>query len=1319
MMSKRDDRGILGEKRRRVEAAFYFWLIVVWTIFFSIGALLLKYAVTDEFYDSIFGSRPIVTAMSLIGLILLYGMLYRLANLLASELFASRTFSTLLPVGLKDIEPGSRHWVASLATILVLISFLLLIPWTGNQAIALLAPFVFFYGVILVRYSEQIARKEVEGGKEKEEKKAAAYDVIQNLMNDRMYRGQIVYKKDIEASEGRYGEFPKTGSPIDEVVIENFGHKPYLHQSNFWKYFKDGEDVFIVTPLGSGKTTVATLQAINWILSGNGNAIFVLPDAESADVYYKELLDTVVRWNQFGIIFNKKTLKDDIYDITGVEGQGSKTFIDADKISPDVVVITADAFRNEVKACIDNRSRISFLNMGQPLFIIDEVFAFPTEKLQGLALLFRYFNLLYRKKYNKLPRYILTSSVDFDNIDEVGKKLSGKSEISVIKADFSRTKSKKVHIWLPPMDVYVYKLGEAIVGLKRRDYIEELENLAASLLNMGENVLVIASGIPFSRDKKEEIYKAIREKFKNMNQQSDIKNEIKIVSNFYEISKEVAQNYSSIIVTGFHPYYYNIFDEVAHLGDNNSEGQNTNTVNIFVIPSDLPTDQFTMKNLREFVRVKGFKPQILLNDNDPEFLKLFLLQHIPHQGIDRAEFEELIRDPGVRSQLLNPEKESDAFLGKYYDKNFMKIFYRIRADVKDQLGRPFLWNRGITSYQIISLKKPDEVLGYVEVDRVNNIAMQGFILNINGKFYMVSEVSHQEKKVYVDDVGQGKVTYKFSSTEPVILDSEETTFTVSRISLGGPFDVPYEIVDFEGLTIKEHIGGYKTYPLGANIDEIKFTELDKKIERQVKSDGFMLVFDPQGIVEKASWVSETLQPRVMGEGAPFIDKDKKIFGDTKGNSYKKVLHTAAHAIYSAIQMIFPNDYDKLELKVVKAQIRSGNGQKEVYALLFHDVSYGIGVSKVVRKSIETILDLAYRILVSCPCSVGCPICIGVYRCPEKDDSFIPMEFVDAQLSTEGYYRFLDESNFDKLNAIVLLGSAVGALDKALMEKYMRQFGIPESDYIKQKVRDIFRILQDRLRFEMGGKNYNIAILPDDEPFLKIATGEEDFWESDCIGCYEPSKNRVSILRTLREEETFHVIPHEYTHAIEYKGKVIEENADLDDSDKKKNIVAQELYNIGGLKRIEELFLNSSFFEKFRNSTGVKLLDSEVEDIVEIFPIEGFAQWGGFKILEYYGLSYQILSSKFWGDMGYFRSQFIKKVESPEEGAEKSNGMALSSSELFDLVYKGGFMLFLYLEQNYGFNELLKFVVTGKLKDKELTQEEFEKILIESKVRDIL
>ncbi|GEM_PF-4274971 len=1267
---------------RNNKELFYHWLFVVWLIVYLIVIVLLRWS-NGLLYLAL--SRPIVSG----GILALLLYIIVVVNLKIAEKRSGR----LPDIWIKPLSEKGRYWLKKSLPAIGLLSLAMLSPDAQPRLRFL---WIFWLGFpltlslyIMVTHPRPAIKKE----KEEPEKEAPPYiDPIKLLMQQKSYRGQRVYEEVIQEFEGdavpTY-QWPEVlrNTPIYQICEER-DDVLYRHQLNALLEFENGNDVLILTPIGSGKSTAATFISLNWVLKGNGNAVFVLPDDESVDIRYRKILNGLNERKQFGIVVYRRNRRHSDYTIVGVN-KGKQV---NDLLSPDIVVISADMLREEIKSFIRSPEAIRFLTIGTPLIVVDELFAFPTPMLTGLSLLFRYFNWRYNSKFESSPRYLLTSSTEFENAEELAKKLTGKSGISVIKGDFSPVKKKTFHIWLPPMEIAMGQLGSTSVRLKRKNYVEEIKQLAGTLMALGENVMIIASGVPFSTHQKFEIERDVKDIAFSISQKSQEQKDIhigsvKIASSIYEISEEQYSSVTSFVVTGFHPYYYNILEELRHLGDKAQE-ENHKSINIFVVPSEHPTDQFSMKTLRKQAYSPEFRPRMLLNDNDIEYLEKFLFHHIPEGGEEEDFFNNFISDPGIRKKLI---RDGRKFRKECNRKNDYKCYYKPIFESETSQTEVFMWDRGRDTYKVVLSNDPSKILQFVESDRVQNIAMTGFILRVANKLYSVVTIDHEKRTVFVEETDREKITYKFSKLEKIEVREKEEKIPIQSIT-SGRNSVSFSIMELRNIVVNEKIMGFKEYPLGINLGDITHVRLKKPIKRRINvENAFAVMFEPSKIIKKFKKIAENLK-KETGDSRwlDVVPENEELSGE----SYRKVLHVILHAFLSAVKMMYPKDFDKIEIHI--ADIDIGKGPRK--GILFFDASRGLGFARLLKKSVPQLVELAYSILTSCPCATGCPICLGNYRCPEEHDFYPPEWEVDRTLK-DGHYKEViqDSSSFDKLNAILVLGSAVGKMDEALEKKYIRLVGINNKAYMLKLSDEIKDVLKRRFVFTLQNEECGLAIPRGQEPTIELYKPQN---EGD-LGYYEPDKNRIVLSIRLREEEWHFVFAHEYFHAVELKGNIA--NCNLEEE------FSTFVGGQGIFTRFEGLKLITQYLSNFKPVN--QLIKSKSNFLYSLFAFEGFAQWGAYKIAEYYGLTYQLTSEKLWTDQ-----EFVRKSIDKEDGQIKRNK---NFEKLLNFMYMGGFMFFLYLDRELGFNETMKFVVTGKLNGSELEKDEFEDLLYKSKARDIL
>ncbi|HAX26193.1 MAG TPA: hypothetical protein DEU95_14975 [Chloroflexi bacterium] len=325
-------------------------------------------------------------------------------------------------------------------------------------------------------------------------------------------------------------------------------------------------------------------------------------------------------------------------------------------------------------------------------------------------------------------------------------------------------------------------------------------------------------------------------------------------------------------------------------------------------------------------------------------------------------------------------------------------------------------------------------------------------------------------------------------------------------------------------------------------------------------------------------------PDARGKASSIVADAIVFTADRAGMSLDlRVAHTLAHALAVALRAVLPATMQPTDVRVLA--VPAVDGLTEAPAvLLFDTVDGGAGLADGLLSIMHDLLRDTYRVLVTCPCQVGCPACTNIGICAQCDDggSCVPL--------------------LDKRGALIYLGRLLGDTGRSVAGRTpeqldsMRYVAVTDPNDLVAVREQVFQLGLSPL-LNLTDERADIA------PIRFVTQAEAEQVDAELDGFYNILTREVAV-RPNVEEHLVGVIAHEYAH---------------------------------------DWLLRTN--EQGVPNVHPSLLDSAVVPYKGHLFVEGFAQWAELRVLDAYGFKQDVdeIGFRFYDEYGE-GFQIIKAVE---------------------------------------------------------------------------
>lgn len=748
-------------------------------------------------------------------------------------------------------------------------------------------------------------------------KKEALENFLKELEDT--YRGERVYKT-------RREEFrEKKEKPFEDeknfIWASAFNDELYSHQKNIWEYIKNGKNAYLLSPLFSGKSTIALLCALKFLFHEAKSVLYLTSTQAEAKIQHK-IIQNLLKKLQFDWILDPLLIQPDkLSEISSYK-----------QMVPRLLITDISTLHFSV---LPSHKDYQYLWEYLGLIVIDGFETFDASLRTNSSYVLRRLKRIV-KHYGHLPQYLITSRPFLEARDTLSRFIhidDNERELKGVFRDNKEIHGANIEFWVPPLDdvSFTYSQEKANEDLRewryiltRKDYFEEAYRLIIAAVKNGLNSAILHYGVPFCKydksNREQLIDRAINEENGGENS-----------GNYYigihpdNIRAEMAEDgldwddMDVIIFPGFEGSLMELRDVILHIGN----PQNTN---VYIIFPQLPYYQWfvhhpedlKLSSKAEDLRQEEHYPILPLDTEDNNIKMrhlLFFLNELPANKNEIEEYFGKVNNPQISNLTLNENNELiltkngknkvDEYVkdkGKDLNVSSLEKAYTVYVEGSDEklcYTEPF---------DVIHRFYPQAIVTHDNVRyRVNSIKDKRIFLRHEEKIYFTTPLLQRKSTNFKEIEGKG---YKFLDKLPVGIFND---------------------------VLETNVVGYRSSKT-LDIQDMETQTFDKNNSHKenIKISGFYLK----------------------------IEKNSSQIG-----------HTLSHLIFSSINTLFPRRgkgpyfyYQDNTIYFYDTAARS----KGVFEALRND------------QILRDIFERSWTILKDCPCSSGCPGCLQIFECEEEN-----------------------------------------------------------------------------------------------------------------------------------------------------------------------------------------------------------------------------------------------------------------------------------------------------------------------------------------------
>ena len=250
---------------------------------------------------------------------------------------------------------------------------------------------------------------------------------------ERRYAERIAGRLVMPAQEGRYVPLPRDLHPGLRQALQRRGvHQLYTHQAEAWTLVRGGHNLVVATPTASGKTLCYNLPVLDRVLSEGAKALYLCPTKALAQDQVAELSE-LNRAAELGI--KAFTFDGD------TPGHARK----AVRTRGDIVVSNPDMLH---QAILPHHTKWAQFFEALAFVVVDELHSYRGVFGSHVANLFRRLKRIC-SFYRASPRFIFASAT-IANPGELAQRLIGEP-VKVLTRSGSPQGERRLLLWNPPV----------------------------------------------------------------------------------------------------------------------------------------------------------------------------------------------------------------------------------------------------------------------------------------------------------------------------------------------------------------------------------------------------------------------------------------------------------------------------------------------------------------------------------------------------------------------------------------------------------------------------------------------------------------------------------------------------------------------------------------------------------------------------------------------------------------------------------------------------------------------------------------------------
>ncbi|MDQ7821411.1 MAG: DEAD/DEAH box helicase [Candidatus Eremiobacteraeota bacterium] len=783
--------------------------------------------------------------------------------------------------------------------------------------------------------------------------------VIDDFVSARRGREIITHIEHIKAREARHAPWPSEVPGDLAGVFQNRGIKePYLHQHKAWNAIFEGRHTVIVTPTASGKTLCYNVPVLKAILGDpSARNLYLFPTKALSQDQVAELQEIV---NDLGSSICTYT-----YD-----GDTPADARRAIRARAHVVVSNPDMLHT---AILPHHAKWANFFGNLKYVVIDELHTY--RGVFGS----HFCNVIRRLKrlaafHGSRPVFILCSAT-IANPGELASKLI-EEEVSLIDENGAPSGEKFFIFYNPPVI-------NAQLGI-RKSYLTTARSIAMKFLGSGAQTIVFAS----SRLNVEVLTRYLKER---LERRPDMKGLIRGYRGGYlpTTRREIERGLRTGEILGV------VSTNALELGID------IGTLQACVMAGYPGSVASTWQQAGRAGRHRGVSAAVFVARSDP--LDQFIVNHpeyffgkSPEHGLINADNLQILVSHIKCAAFELPLKEDERF-GR---ENLGEILrYLEEKGILHRAGDAWHWTQETYPADEISLRTisnenfvvmdmdaENRVIAEVDFTSAPSTLYEDAIYLCEAQSYHVKKLDYAQRKAFVRKVDVEYYTDAITSTKVRILESFAQNYTSELTREHGEVHVAWKVSGFKKIkfSTRENVG---YGPISLPDQEMHTTAYWFTVKPAFL---FEMGFTRAQVIDGLMGVAYLLH-----HTAPFLlmcdTRDiQRSVGDRNAQWF---VGTLARERGRSAPGIIHSD-DGMELPVDSLE------RFEPTIFLYDDYPGGIGFSPLLYDYHGTLLSRSLSIVSRCPCSAGCPSCVGPPEEMGKESKKTALEFLRRVLRDE-------------------------------------------------------------------------------------------------------------------------------------------------------------------------------------------------------------------------------------------------------------------------------------------------------------------------------
>jgi DEAD/DEAH box helicase domain-containing protein len=732
--------------------------------------------------------------------------------------------------------------------------------------------------------------------------------------------------KHLPAQEGRYVDYPADVHPALVKALREKGYERlYSHQHSCWEAVRQGQNAVVVTPTASGKTLCYNLPVLDAMLKDtSARALYLFPTKALANDQRAELDDTI------------KLLPEEIRIFT-YDGDTPQDARKAIRARGHIVLTNPDMLHAGI---LPHHTKWIKLFENLRYIVLDELHNYRGIFGSHLA------NVLRRLKriaafYGAHPQFILCTAT-IANPSEMAEKMI-EAPVTLVDDNGAPRGDKYIVFTTPP-------IVNRFLGI-RRSYVNETRRIAALFLKHNLQTIVFAQSRLITEVLltylKEDIEKTIKDEglirgyrggylpIRRREIEKGLR-EGKILGVVSTNALELGIDIGTLDVAVLAGYPGSIASTWQRAG---RAGRKTGTSAAVLIGSSAPLDQFIVNHPDYFFSKSPEKALI-----NPDNLTI-LINHI-----ECAAFElpfqdgEMFGRADIGEILKYLEEE------KILHHSKKKWYWTSEAYPADGVSL-----RSISSdnFVVVDQTGPAKVIAEVDFTAALTTLHPKAIYLCEGEQYYVESLDYEQRKAYVKKTDIDYYTDAIDYTKIKILDTFDTKRLDHFDARHGEVHVATQVVGFKKIKFHtmENVGAGD---LSLPTNEMHTTAYWVTVPAALLQD---LPFTPEQKINGLYGLSYIMH----GVAPLFLMCDIHDIGVSLGDN-------------STGESIPPKDL-RAKIQPLQGPVYL-DADFEPNIFIYDNYPGGIGLSPSLYDLDKTLLATCLKTISACPCSEGCPSCVG-------------------------------------------------------------------------------------------------------------------------------------------------------------------------------------------------------------------------------------------------------------------------------------------------------------------------------------------------------